>query len=57
MRSMPRLEKNDSRETAATGQLRRSTLINMDARLRVTRGIAKTTTEASQAVFQTLSDG
>ena len=31
-------------------------MIDMDTRLRVARGIAKTETEASRAVFQTLKD-
>jgi hypothetical protein len=41
-------------ETAESGQFWRATLIDMDTRLRVARGIAKTETEASQQVFETL---
>lgn len=37
-----------------TGQFWRSTMIDMDSRLRVARGIAKTETEASIEVFKTL---
>ena len=48
--------KKDYPETAETGQFWRSTMIDMDARLRVARGIAKTETEASRTVFQTLKD-
>jgi hypothetical protein len=41
-------------ETEETGQFWRSTLLDMDTRLRAARGIAKTETEASREVFQTL---
>ncbi len=40
-------------ETDETGQFWRSTMIDMDNRLRAARGIAKTETEASK-VFETL---
>jgi hypothetical protein len=41
-------------ESAESGQFWRSTMIDIDSRLRAARGIAKTETEASLAVFQTL---
>lgn len=41
-------------ETDESGQFWRSTMIDADSRLRVARGIAKTETEASAEVFQTL---
>lgn len=41
-------------ETDESGQFWRATMIDMDNRLRVARGIAKTETEASVEVFQTL---
>jgi hypothetical protein len=41
-------------ETEESGQFWRSTMIDMDNRLRTARGIAKTETEASLEVFQTL---
>ena len=41
-------------ETAESGQFWRSTLLEMDTRLRVARGIAKDETQASVEVFQTL---
>jgi hypothetical protein len=41
-------------ETDESGQFWRATMVDMDTRLRVARGIAKTETEASQAVFETL---
>ena len=41
-------------ETAESGQFWRSTLLDMDSRLRVARGIAKDETQASVEVFQTL---
>jgi hypothetical protein len=41
-------------ETAEHGQFWRATLLDMDSRLRVARGIAKTETLASIIVFQTL---
>ena len=41
-------------ETAESGQFWRSTLLDIDTRLRVARGIAKDETQASLEVFQTL---
>jgi hypothetical protein len=41
-------------ETEESGQFWRSTMIDMDSRLRAARGIAKTETEASIEVFETL---
>jgi hypothetical protein len=41
-------------ETHESGQFWRSTMLDMDSRLRVARGIAKTETQASIQVFQTL---
>lgn len=41
-------------ETDERGQFWRSTMLDMDTRLRVARGIAKTETEASVIVFETL---
>lgn len=41
-------------ETDESGQFWRSTMIDIDTRLRVARGIAKTETEACVEVFQTL---
>ena len=41
-------------ETSEQGQFWRATLLEMDSRLRVARGIAKTETLASLIVFQTL---
>jgi len=41
-------------ETADQGQFWRSTMLDMDSRLRVARGIAKTETQASIKVFETL---
>ncbi len=41
-------------ETAVSGQFWRSTLIDMDSRLRAARGIAKDETQASIEVFRTL---
>jgi hypothetical protein len=41
-------------ETEESGQFWRSTMIDMDSRLRAARGIAKTETEASTEVFETL---
>jgi hypothetical protein len=41
-------------ETSEQGQFWRATLLDMDSRLRLTRGIAKTETLASIIVFQTL---
>jgi hypothetical protein len=43
-------------ETDESGQFWRSTMIDMDTRLRVARGIAKTETEASIQVFETLKE-
>ena len=47
-------EKKNYPETAESGQFWRSTMLDMDSRLRVARGIAKTETQASIKVFQTL---
>jgi hypothetical protein len=47
-------EKKNYPETAASGQFWRSTLLDMDSRLRVARGIAKDETQASIEVFRTL---
>jgi hypothetical protein len=47
-------EKKSYPETAESGQFWRSTLLDMDSRLRVARGIAKDETQASLAVFQIL---
>lgn len=47
-------EKKSYPETDESGQFWRSTLLDMDSRLRVARGIAKDETQASLAVFQTL---
>jgi hypothetical protein len=47
-------EKKNYPETDESGQFWRSTMLDMDTRLRVARGIAKTETEASIEVFQTL---
>ena len=44
----------DYPETETTGQFWRSTMLDMDSRLRVARGIAKTETAASREVFETL---
>jgi hypothetical protein len=41
-------------ETAESGQFWRSSLLDMDSRLRVARGIAKDETQASVEVFRTL---
>ncbi len=46
--------KKNYEETAESGQFWRSTMIEIDTRLRVARGIAKTETEASVVVFETL---
>jgi hypothetical protein len=43
-------------ETDERGQFWRSTMIDMDTRLRVARGIGKTETEASIQVFETLKE-
>ena len=47
-------EKKNYPETEETGQFWRSTMVDMDTRLRAARGIAKTETEASSEVFETL---
>jgi hypothetical protein len=47
-------EKKSYPETDESGQFWRSTLLDMDSRLRVARGIAKDETQASMAVFQML---
>ena len=43
-------------EIEETGEFWRSTMIDMNTRLRVARGFAKTETEASRQVFQTLKE-
>ena len=48
-----RVQKNYP-ETAEQGQFWRSTMLDMDSRLRAARGIAKTETQASIKVFQSL---
>ncbi len=47
-------EKKSYPETEESGQFWRSTLLDMDSRLRVARGIAKNETLASSQVFKTL---
>ncbi len=47
-------EKKSYPETAVSGQFWRSTLLDMDSRLRAARGIAKNETLASIEVFETL---
>lgn len=47
-------EKKSYPETDESGQFWRSTLLDMDSRLRVARGIAKDETQASIEVFETL---
>jgi hypothetical protein len=47
-------EKKSYSETDDRGQFWRSTMLDMDSRLRVARGIAKSETLASTEVFQTL---
>ena len=47
-------EKKKYPETAESGQFWRSTMLDMDSRLRVARGIAKNETLASLEVFRTL---
>jgi len=49
-------EKKNYPETEEKGQFWRSTMIDPDTRLRVARGIAKTETEASVEVFETLKE-
>ncbi|GAB4578980.1 MAG: hypothetical protein Fur0022_17170 [Anaerolineales bacterium] len=41
-------------KTSASGQFMRSTMLDMDSRLRVACAIAKDETQASMGVFQTL---
>jgi hypothetical protein len=41
-------------ETSESGQFIRSTMLDMDSRLRVARAIEKDETQASQRVFETL---
>ena len=48
--------KKNYEETAESGQFWRSTMLDIDTRLRVARGIAKTETEASVKVFETLKE-
>lgn len=43
-------------ETDKSGQFWRSTMLDMNSRLRVARGIAKTETDASVIVFETLKE-
>jgi hypothetical protein len=47
-------EKKSYPETAESGQFWRATMIDIDTRLRVARGIAKTETQGSEVVFRTL---
>jgi hypothetical protein len=47
-------ERENYPETEESGQFWRSTMLDTDTRMRVARGIAKTETEASIEVFQTL---
>lgn len=49
-------EKKNYPETEEKGQFWRSTMIDPDTRLRVARGIAKTETEASVEVFESLKE-
>jgi hypothetical protein len=46
--------KKNHPDTAQQGQFWRATMVDMDSRLRVARGIAKTETQASVQVFRTL---
>ena len=48
--------KKNYEEMAESGQFWRSTMIDIDTRLRTARGIAKTETEASVSVFETLKE-
>ena len=48
--------KKSYEETAESGQFWRSTMLDIDTRLRAARGIAKTETEASVEVFETLQE-
>jgi hypothetical protein len=48
-------EKKNYPETAESGQFMRSTMLDMDSRLRVARAIEKDETQASISVFQMLS--
>jgi len=47
-------EKKNYAETAESGQFWRATLLDMDSRLRVARGVAKNESLASIEVFKTL---
>lgn len=47
-------EKKNYPETEAKGQFWRSTMLDMDTRVRAARGTSKTETEAAQQVFETL---
>jgi len=47
-------EKKNYPETDESGQFWRSTMLDIDSRLRVARGIAKDETQASIEVFETL---
>ena len=49
-------EKKKYPESAESGTFWVSTLLDMDSRLRVARGIGKDETQASQEVFETLND-
>ncbi len=49
-------EQKNYPETDESGQFWRSTMLDMNTRLRVARGIAKTETEASVIVFETLRE-
>ncbi len=44
-------ERKNYPETDASGQFWRATMLDMDTRLRVARGIAKTETQAATEVF------
>jgi hypothetical protein len=50
-------EKKNYPETPESGQFMRSTMLDMDSRLRVTCAIEKDETRASMGVFQTLKQG
>lgn len=47
-------EKKNYPETGSKGQFWRSTMLDMDTRVRAARGIGKTETEAAQQVFEAL---
>ena len=49
-----RAQKKGHPETDKSGQFFRSTMIDIDSRLRAARGFGKTETEASAAVFRKL---